>query len=99
MYPANRKLIEFYRERPFAFLSVMGNELGTVRQLVAEKTITWPCWWEGNVPGPIAARWNVSSWPTIYVLDHRGTIRFRSLQDDVLAKAVSQLVAEAEQNR
>jgi peroxiredoxin len=101
MYPANRKLVQTYRGRPFAFLGVMGDELGTVRELVAEKTITWPCWWEGkgNKLGSIAARWNVSSWPTIYVLDHRGMIRYCNLQGDLLAKAVSQLVAEAEQNR
>jgi thiol-disulfide isomerase/thioredoxin len=99
MYPANRKLVETYRGRPFAFLSVMGNELGTVKQLVSEKTITWPCWWEGNVHGHIATHWNVSSWPTIYVLDHQGTSRYRNLRGDVLAKAVWQLVFEAEQNR
>jgi AhpC/TSA family len=98
MYPDNRKLVETYRGRPFAFLGVMGDEAGTVKQLVAERTITWPCWWEGK-SGPIGSRWNVSSWPTIYVLDHRGTIRYRNLQGDVLAKAVSQLVAEAEQSR
>jgi peroxiredoxin len=95
MYPANRKLVETYRGRPFAFLSVMGSELGSVKPLVAKKTITWPCWSDGNTSGPIAARWNVSNWPTIYVLDHQGTIRYRNLRDGVLAKAVSQLVAEA----
>jgi peroxiredoxin len=99
MYPANRKLVETYRGRPFTFVSVMGNELGAVKQLVSEKTITWPCWWEGNGHGQIAAQWNVSSWPTIYVLDHKGTIRYRDLRGEVLAKAVLQLVSEAEQNR
>ena len=97
MYPGNRKLVEDYRGRPFAFLSVMGNELGTVKELISEKTITWPCWWDGMIPGPIAAEWNVSSWPTIYVLDHQGRIRYQGLRGNLLAKAVSQLVEAAEQ--
>jgi peroxiredoxin len=97
MYPENRKLVKTYAGRPFAFLGVMGDAgPDTVRQSVAEKTITWPVWWDG-VHGPIATRWNVSSWPTLYVLDHHGVIRFRGLRGDVLAQAVAHLIQAAEQ--
>jgi hypothetical protein len=100
MYPENRKLIEAYHGRPFAFLGVMGDDqLTTVKESVEQGTITWPVWWDGGKPGPIATRWNVSGWPEIYVLDHQGVIRYRKLPSEVLAIAVERLVNEAEQER
>jgi len=99
MYPGNRNLVKTYANRPFAILGVMGDEApDTVRKSVAEKTITWPVWWDGS-PGPVATRWNVDSWPTLYILDHRGIIRYRGLRGEVLAKAVAKLVADAEKAR
>jgi peroxiredoxin len=99
MYPANRQLVEFYRDRPFAFLGVMGDELATVKEAVDRRTITWPVWWDGARPGPIASRWNVRLWPEIYVLDRHGIIRYREIQGKVLERAISKLVSEAERGR
>jgi peroxiredoxin len=99
MYPDNRQLLETYRGRPFAILGVMGDEtLDTVKEALADKKITWPLWWDGpGTHGPLATRWNVGGWPEIYVIDHRGIIRYRELRGDVLSQAVAQLVREAEQ--
>jgi hypothetical protein len=44
-------------------------------------------WWDGN-SGPIAARWRVSGWPTIYILDAAGVVRYRSHRLDRDAEAV-----------
>ena len=97
MYPDNRKLIETYRGRPFQFVGVMGDEqLVTVKESIDNKTITWPVWWDGT-RGPIVTRWNVSSWPTMYVLDHQGVIRYRHVRGEILSRAVAKLVAAAEQ--
>jgi peroxiredoxin len=99
MYPANRKLVETYAGRPLAFLGVMGDELATVKKAVERRTITWPVWWDGTAPGPIASRWSVKKWPEIYVLDHRGIIRYREIQGVVLERAIAKLVNEAERGR
>lgn len=100
MYPDNRKLIEANRERPFAFLGVMGDdELVTVKEAVAQGTITWRVWWDGKKPGPIVSRWNVSAWPEIYVLDHKGVIRYRELRGELLDRAVSRLLESAERDQ
>ncbi len=94
MYPDNRKLVETYRGRPFAFLSVMGDqEVETVLESYSGGDITWRVWHDG-MQGPIATRWNIRSWPTIYVLDHLGIIRFRDLRGDLLASAVTLLMDE-----
>ena len=101
MYPDNRKLLEDYAGRPLAFVGVMGDtELTTVKESVEQKTITWPVWWDGGgTHGPLATRWNVSGWPALFVLDHRGIIRYRALRGDILSLAVAQLVEAAEQAR
>jgi peroxiredoxin len=100
MYPGNRKLVEIYRGRPFAFLGVMGDdELATVKKSVSSGTITWPVWWDGERRGPIASRWNVVGWPDVYVLDHKGIIRYSELTSDLLELAVASLMNGAEQPR
>jgi peroxiredoxin len=100
MYPENRKLIEDYSARPLTFVGVMGDpDVATVKQSVEDKTITWPVWWDGELRGPLATKWNVTSWPTIYVLDHKGVFRYRNLRGENLALAVARLVEEAEQAR
>ena len=44
--------------------------------------------------GPISKTWNVRSWPTIYVLDAKGVIRFKGVHDKKLDEAVDQLLKE-----
>jgi hypothetical protein len=60
-----------------------------------EEKITWRSWWDGgSTDGPIATRWNVSSWPTIYVLDHEGVIRYKGVRDKAMDAAVDKLLSE-----
>ena len=51
-------------------------------------------WDGGNTSGPIASKWNVRSWPTIYVLDHEGVIRYKNVRGEAMDKAVDTLLAE-----
>jgi peroxiredoxin len=99
MYPHNRKLVAEYVDRPFAFLGVMGDEtIGTVKEAVEQGKITWPVWWDGRT-GPVSRRWNVRGWPAVFVLDHKGVIRYRASdlqRGELLARAVAKLVAAAE---
>jgi len=55
---------------------------------------TWRCWADGGKEGPIGRRWNVTHWPTVYVLDAKGVIRYKELRDEPLEKAVEALLAE-----
>jgi len=99
MYPDNRKLLETYQGRPLSFLGVMGDrKVDTVKEAVDQKVITWPVWWDGP-NGPIVTRWNVKGWPSIYVFDHQGILRYRDLRGEDLAETVAQLVKEAEHAR
>lgn len=46
-----------------------------VRKVCAEQEITWRSFWDGgSTEGPIATRWNVRGWPTLYLIDAKGVI-------------------------
>jgi RNA polymerase sigma factor (sigma-70 family) len=82
MYPHERELVKHFEGRPFVMLSVNSDKAQEeLLKSIAAGTITWRCWWEprGDEVGPIAKRWHVRGWPTIFVIDHRGIIRIKSL--------------------
>jgi hypothetical protein len=60
-----------------------------------KENITWRSWWDGgNTDGPIQRQWNIRGWPTTYVLDHKGVIRFQGVREKDMDEAVDQLLAE-----
>ncbi|MGH7127793.1 MAG: redoxin domain-containing protein, partial [Planctomycetaceae bacterium] len=103
MYPHERLLVERYKDRPFVLLGVNTDEESRLRRILDERKVTWRTWADGP-GGEIANRWNVRSYPTIFILDHEGVIRhhFRGTPDpDEFGRAIEQLVrrAEADQRR
>ncbi len=78
MYPDERELVKRLKDKPFALLSVnTDSDRETLRKSIKDGEITWRCWWDGSMEGPICKEWNVSSFPSVYVLDGTGTIRFK----------------------
>ena len=61
-----------------------------------EEKITWRSFFAGSTRGPIPTRWNVSGWPTIYIIDAKGVIRAKNLRGEPLEAKLDELVAEAE---
>jgi RNA polymerase sigma factor (sigma-70 family) len=103
-YEAERSLVQRMQGRPFALLGVNGDgDREKLRELIRAKGINWRSWWDGggsaNTPGPIARRYNVDGWPTLYVLDHRGVIRHKHLSPGTqrLDEAIEALVKAAEE--
>lgn len=45
--------------------------------MLQEQGITWRHAIDGTTSGPIATQWNVHGWPTLYILDAKGVIRFK----------------------
>ena len=65
--------------------------------VITTENMTWRSWWDGGATdGPIATRWNVNSWPTTYVLDRKGVIRYRNVRDQALSDAGEKLIRENE---
>jgi len=95
MYPHERSLVKRLEGKPFALLGINSDPKERLRQTLKKENMTWRSWWDGgSTGGPIAKAWNVNSWPTIYVLDQKGVIRYRDVREKELDKAVDELLAE-----
>jgi hypothetical protein len=95
MYPHERSLVKRLKDNSFALIGVNSDPKEKVLAAMESENITWPSFWDGgSTGGPIASRWNVRAWPTIYVLDSKGTIRFKNVRGKAMDKAVETLLAE-----
>ena len=57
----------------------VGGNAGNLKDVVKKENLTWRSFADpGDAgQGAIAARWNLTSTPTFYVLDARGVIRYK----------------------
>jgi thiol-disulfide isomerase/thioredoxin len=95
LVPHEIELAARHRDQPFALVGVNGgDDLETARATVAKRGMTWRHWWdEGETRnGPIQIAYNVQQWPTVYLLDRAGVIRFIDPPVDELDKAVESLL-------
>ncbi|MBL7008588.1 MAG: hypothetical protein ISR76_06285 [Planctomycetes bacterium] len=91
--------MERLKDEPFALIGVNSDkDLDKLRPRLEEEEITWRSFWNGpaGTNGPISKAWNVSGWPTIYILDQEGVIRFKNLRGEAMDRAVDQLLDEIE---
>ena len=94
LVPEERKLVEEMRGKPFVLLGINADETReALRQATEKHKMTWRSWWDGS-NATISARWNINSWPTIYVLDRKGTIRSKPRSITELHEVVEKLVNE-----
>lgn len=95
-----RDLLKALNDQPFAILGINSDgDAATVQQIMAENEVTWRQAIDGSQLGPLATRWNVRVWPTVYVLDKKGVIRFKNIRGKQLEAAVKALLAETEENK
>jgi peroxiredoxin len=100
MYPHERSLVKKLEGQPFALLGVNSDPKDRLKQVIKKENMTWRSWWDGgNTSGPIATKWNVSGWPTIYVLDPKGVIRYKEVREKAMDDAVDALLKEIEQHK
>jgi thiol-disulfide isomerase/thioredoxin len=97
MVPHERELVKRMAGRPFVLLGVNGDDdRSKAVKVIGEQSMTWPSVWSGGKLGGIAAAWGVRAWPTVYILDAKGIIRYDALRGEYLDKAVDRLVEETE---
>src|SRR5262245_47709634 len=84
MYPHERSLVEKLADKPFVILGVNSDDDRTdIKKTVEKEKLTWRSFWDGgSTQGPLATAYNVQGWPTIYILDAKGTIRYTSVGAD-----------------
>ena len=97
MYPHERSLVKRLEGKPFALIGVNSDsDKEQLKKRMKEEAITWRSFWNGpmGTQGPISKAWNVNGWPTIYVLDEKGIIRFKNVRGEAMDKAVNALLAK-----
>jgi len=101
MYPHERSLVKKLADKPFVLLGVNSDaNRKELKKVLEKEKITWRSFWDGgSTSGPIATRWDIEGWPTLYVIDHKGVIQHKwvgSPGKEVMDKAIEQLVEKAE---
>jgi hypothetical protein len=101
MYPHERSLVKRLESKPFALIGVNSdNSKDALKKVIEKEKMTWRSFWDGgSTRGPIASKWNIQSWPTLYVLDAKGVIRHKWVgapEDKVMDEEINKLVKEAE---
>ena len=96
MYEHERSLVKRLEDKPFALIGVNSDkDREELKQVLQEERITWRSFWNGGgTGGPISRAWKVSSWPTIYVIDAQGVIRYKGVRGKAMDQAVDTLLAE-----
>jgi peroxiredoxin len=98
MYPHERSLVKKFEGKPFTILGINSDQKRDELKTVLEKeNISWRSWFDGpGTGGPIASQWNVEGWPTLYLIDHKGVIRDKTVGSKDMDKLIDKLVEEAE---
>jgi len=97
MYPHERSLVERLKDKPSTILGVNSDSSKRYKKAIEENNITWPSFWDGGrTGGPIATAWTVRGWPTIYIIDAKGVIRFKNTRGKAMDEAVDELLEEME---
>jgi len=80
--PHCRKLIPYQREfvtkmkkRPFVLLGVNADKRAEAASIQRKNVTNWRSWQDGP-NGAIGAKWQIKGYPTTFILDRKGTIRY-----------------------
>jgi thiol-disulfide isomerase/thioredoxin len=96
MIPHQREMVARLKDKPFALVSISADEKKeTLAAFLAREKMPWTHWWNGH-EGGILEDWSIEGFPTVYVLDAKGVIRYKDLRGKNLEKAVNQLLDEVE---
>ena len=96
MYPHERSLVARLADEPFTILGVNSDKtLQELQSVMTKEELTYPSFFDGGgTGGPIATQWGVRGWPTIFIIDHEGVIRYRGRGE--LDEKIAEYVDKAE---
>jgi thiol-disulfide isomerase/thioredoxin len=96
MIPHERKMVSRLEGKAFALVSIsVDEEKKTLTNFLAKETMPWTHWWSGP-DGKAVDTLSVVHFPTIFVLDAQGVIRFKEIRGEELETAVNVLLEEME---
>jgi hypothetical protein len=85
--------------KPFVLVSVsVDASKDTVKQFMKKNQMPWTHWHIGP-NSDYLDRWDVPGFPTIYVVDHKGVIRYKDVRDKELEEAVEALLEDVKDEK
>lgn len=98
--PSLKRIANRFKAEPFAILGIDSDgDLPRFQRMLKERDISWRQAFEGMYYGPIAVSWNVRGWPTVYLVDANGKIRFRGHGMKEVESVCATLIEEAKQKK
>jgi peroxiredoxin len=95
MYPHERSLVKRLEDKPFVLVGVNSDDSrDAAKQAVAREGLTWRSFYDESAGGPIATAWGIRGWPSIFVIDAKGVIRYKDVRGKDLDRAVDRLLKE-----
>jgi peroxiredoxin len=98
MIPHERDMMKKLQGKPFALISVSVDDKDILKEFLKEESIPWTLWCPGS-DSTIRKDWHVRFFPSIYVIDAKGVIRYKYIREKELEEAVEKLVAEATEKK
>jgi hypothetical protein len=99
MLPHERSLVKKFAGEPFALVGVNSDAPEELQKALKDNPVSWRSFKNKRAEGKrIGEEWQVSGWPTLYLIDHRGIIRKRWVGGpaaDVLDHEIELLVEAA----
>ena len=96
--PHEKRIVERFKGRPFTLVGVNGDDdPAAAKKAIATAEIPWRSFRDAKSAGvrTISDHYNISGWPTVYVLDRKGVIRAKNFYGVELDELLEELVAEA----
>jgi len=95
MIPHERELVKNLKDKPFVFISLSADDKKeTLTQFIEKEPMPWVHWWNGGGEGGPVADYKVQFFPTVYVLDEKGVIRFKHVREKEMDAAIDVLLKE-----
>lgn len=99
MIPHERKLVERMKGKPFVLISVsFDDKKETLTDFLEKEKMPWVHWWNGRKE-EMTQQLNIRFFPTIFVLDGKGVIRYKGVRGEAMDRAVETLLKEIEDEK
>jgi len=97
MYPHERSLVKQLAGKPFALIGVNSDgDIDKLKETIKTKNLTWRSFQnDEGTDGVISDMWGIKGWPTVFLIDTEGVIRWTDHSSDGMDEMITTLLAEA----
>ena len=95
MYPQLRSLRKKLKGKPFRIVGVNTDpDLRATVKTFDYLQLDWRNFWDKNNRGKITTAWQIRRWPSVFILDEKGVIRYKDIAGKEIDKALTAMMKE-----